>query len=50
MLSVVSVGVSVSLSVSLSVCLSVQAKTFELLHIEISVLVFRYIFTYLGQV
>ena len=41
----VSVCVSVYLSICLSVCPSVQAITFELLHIETSCLVCRYIFT-----
>ena len=39
------VCLSVYLSVCLSVFLSVQAITFELLHIETSFLVYRYIFT-----
>ena len=41
----VCVCVCVCLSVCLSVCPSVQAITFELLHIETSFLVCRYIFT-----
>ena len=41
----VSVCLSVCVSVCLSVCHSVQAITFELLHIETSFLVCRYIFT-----
>ena len=40
-----SVCLSVSLSICLSMCISVQAITFELLHIETSFLVYRYIFT-----